>query len=95
LWQHGNFALATKAGQAMASTVARFCKCEDRACGILKERAECLTANQRVAENLFNFEIAPQDLGIGDPSLRARSLLLKLREMALPSPRSESCGAGC
>ncbi|HXB70773.1 MAG TPA: hypothetical protein VNY05_21245 [Candidatus Acidoferrales bacterium] len=84
LWQHGNFALAIKAGQAMARTVARFCKCEDRACGSLKERAECLTANQRVAEDLFNFEIAPEDLGIGDPSLRARSLLLKLREMALP-----------
>ena len=84
MWQHGNRALATKAGQAMARTVARFCKCEDRACGSLKERAECLTANQRVAEDLFNFEIAPEDLGIGDPSLRARSLLLKLTEMALP-----------
>jgi hypothetical protein len=83
-WQHGNRPLAMKAGQAMARTVARFCKCEDRACGSLKERAECLTANQRVAEDLFNFEIAPEDLGIGDPSLRARSLLLKLREMTRP-----------
>ena len=84
LWQHGNRALAMKAGLAMARTVARFCKCEDRACGSLRERAECLTANQRVAEDLFNFEIAPEDLGIGDPSLRARSLVLKLKEMGLP-----------
>ena len=84
LWQHGNGALAMKAGQAMARTVARFCKCEDRACGSLQERGECLTANQRVAEDLFNFEIAPEDLGIGDPSLRARSLVLKLKELGLP-----------
>jgi hypothetical protein len=86
LWQHGNRALAIQAGQAMARTVAAFCKCEDRACGSLKERAECLTANQRVAEDLFDFEIAPEDLGIGDPSLRARSLLLHMREMARPAP---------
>lgn len=85
LWQHGNRALAIKAGQEMARTVGRFCKCEDRACGGLKERSECLTAYQRVAEDWFNFEITPEDLGIGDPSLRARSLVLKLREMALPA----------
>jgi hypothetical protein len=84
LWQHGNRPLAIKAGQAMAHTVAQFCKCEDRACGSLKERSQCTFANQQVAEDLFNFEIAPEDLGIGDPSLRARSLVLKLKEMALP-----------
>jgi hypothetical protein len=86
LWQHGNRPLAMKAGQAMAHTVALYCKCEDRACGSLKERSECLAANLRVAEDLFNFEITPDDLGIGDPSLRARSLVLKLKEMALPEP---------
>ena len=86
LWQHGNRALAIQAGHAMARTVAAFCKCEDRACASLKERAECLTANQRVAEDLFDFEITPEDLGIGDPSLRARSLLLQLREIARPAP---------
>lgn len=60
------------------------CKCEDRACGRLRERSECLTANQRVAEDLYNFEIAPEDLGIGDASLRARVLVLKLKDLGLP-----------
>ena len=75
LWQHGNKPLAIKAGHAMAHTVAQFCA---------KPDDECLTAQQRFAEDLFNFEIAPDDLGIGDPSLRARTLILKLKEMALP-----------
>ena len=84
LWQHGDRALAIKAGQAMAGTVARFCKCQDQACGSLPERSECLTAHQRVAEDLYNFEIAPEDLGLGDVSLRARVLVLKLKDLGLP-----------
>jgi len=75
LWQHGYRPLAVKAGHAMANTVAQFCR---------KPDDECLTAQQRFAEDLFNFEITPDDLGLGDPSLRARSLILKLKELALP-----------
>jgi hypothetical protein len=86
LWQHGNRPLAMKAGHAMAKTVAGFCKCADHNCGSLREREDCLTANQRFAEDLFNFDITPDDLGIGDPSLRTRWLILKLKEMALPEP---------
>jgi len=84
LWEHGEHPLAIRAGQAMARVAGRFCKCEDRACSSLKDRSDCLSVNQRVAEDLFNFEISPEDLGIEDPGLRARNLLLRLKEMGLP-----------
>lgn len=79
-WERGNRDIAVKAGQAMANTLARFCKCENGSCGSLNHRSECLNAYEREANYLFNFNIDPTELGIADPSLRARILVLKLKE---------------